>query len=184
MKVIRFDSYWNTTQRFEFMQCAGVLAEVFIAGKAIATGNPFMATCAALAVGFTIPGQIARVSDSVSRFCRRVGLNPIFLLGVIVGLLSFYFILDGGAAHAQFFNGAESWLKGALKGSDEIISLTFNVLRGLFLIYLGISLVQVIQKSRDGEDWQTLARTPMIILVTVTLGDVLAGMITGGGSSN
>lgn len=184
MKVIQLNSYWNTVQRFEFLQCAGVLAEAFIVGRAIAADNPFMATCAAMAVGFTIPGQVAKIADAVDRFCRKIGLNPVFLLGLATGLLSFYLVLDGGAAHAQFFNGAESWLKGALKGSDEIISLTFNVLRGLFLIYLGIALVQVIQKSRDGEDWQTLARTPMIILVTVTLGDVLAGMITGGGSSN
>jgi hypothetical protein len=65
-----------------------------------------------------------------------------------------------------------------------MIALTFNVLRGLFVIYLGISLVKVIQNARDGEDWQTLAKTPLIILVTVTLGDVLGGLITGNGGGS
>ncbi|MBP5974191.1 hypothetical protein HW132_15945 [Brasilonema sp. CT11] len=65
-------------------------------------------------------------------------------------------------------------------GTGEAITLVFNVLRGLFLLYLGISLVKVIQAARQDEDWQNLARTPMIILIAMTMGDVLANLIIGG----
>jgi hypothetical protein len=53
------------------------------------------------------------------------------------------------------------------------------VLRALFVIYLGIGLVKVIQSARNDDDWQQLARTPLILVVTVTMGDILAAVITG-----
>lgn len=84
-------------------------------------------------------------------------------------------------AQAQFFQSAESWMTGQFAGAGETIPLAFNVLRGLFILYLGISLVRVIQAARQDEDWTNLARTPMIILIAVTMGDVLANLIIGGG---
>ncbi|WP_414620885.1 hypothetical protein [Calothrix sp. CCY 0018] len=94
-----------------------------------------------------------------------------------------FFLLDALStpAQAQFFQNAETWMTGQFTGAGEAIPLVFNVLRGLFLIYLGISLVKVIQSARENEDWQNLARTPMIILIAVTIGDVLANLIIGGG---
>jgi len=61
----------------------------------------------------------------------------------------------------------------------NLTKLTFNVLRLVFVLYLGIALVKVVSAARDGDDWQTLARTPGIILITVTMGDVLGALITG-----
>ncbi|RUS94163.1 hypothetical protein DSM106972_094220 [Dulcicalothrix desertica PCC 7102] len=84
-------------------------------------------------------------------------------------------------ARAQFFQSAETWMTGQFTGADEAITLSFNVLRGLFILYLGISLVRVVQAARQDEDWQNLARTPMIILIAVTMGDILANLIIGGG---
>ncbi len=83
---------------------------------------------------------------------------------------------------AQFFQSAETWMTGQFTGADEAIILSFNVLRGLFILYLGISLVRVVQAARQDEDWQNLARTPMIILIAVTMGDILANLIIGGGA--
>jgi len=57
------------------------------------------------------------------------------------------------------------------------------VLRGLIVLYLGINLVKVVQAAREGDDWQTLARTPLIIVVTVTMGDLLTAMIVGTGGT-
>jgi hypothetical protein len=82
---------------------------------------------------------------------------------------------------AQFFQNAETWMTSQFTGADTAITLSFNVLRGLFILYLGISLVRVVQASRQDEDWQNLARTPMIILIAVTMGDILANLIIGGG---
>ena len=68
---------------------------------------------------------------------------------------------------------------GKFTGADKAIEIVFNVLRGLFLIYLGISLVKVIQAARQDQDWQDLARTPLIIVIAVSLGDILATFIVG-----
>ena len=83
------------------------------------------------------------------------------------------------AANAQFFKNAETWMKGKFTGADKAIEIIFNVLRGLFLIYLGISLVKVVQAGRQDQDWQDLARTPLIIVIAVVLGDILATFIVG-----
>lgn len=106
---------------------------------------------------------------------------------VLFVVVSSLYIVNSFAepASAQFFQGAEDWMTGQFSGSTGVgnaITLVFNVLRGLFLLYLGISLVKVIQAARQDEDWQNLARTPMIILIAVTIGDILASLITGGGS--
>ncbi|WP_414624395.1 hypothetical protein [Calothrix sp. CCY 0018] len=113
--------------------------------------------------------------EKLSRYYRLS--TPIF---VICGT---FFLLNALStpAQAQFFQNAETWMTGQFTGAGEAIPLVFNVLRGLFLIYLGISLVKVIQASRQDEDWQNLARTPMIILIAVTVGDILANLIIGGG---
>ena len=98
-------------------------------------------------------------------------------------VLSTFLLLDAfsSPAQAQFFQSAETWMTGQFTGADEAITLSFNVLRGLFILYLGISLVRVVQAARQDEDWQNLARTPMIILIAVTMGDILANLIIGGG---
>lgn len=113
--------------------------------------------------------------EKLSRYYRFS--TPIFII------LGTFVLLDALStpAQAQFFQNAETWMTGQFTGAGEAIPLVFNVLRGLFLIYLGISLVKVIQASRQDEDWQNLARTPMIILIAVTVGDILANLIIGGG---
>jgi hypothetical protein len=72
-------------------------------------------------------------------------------------------------------------MTGQFPNAEQVIPLVFNVLRGLFVLYLGISLVRVVQAARQDDDWQNLARTPLIILIAVSMGDILAGMIVGGG---
>ncbi|BAZ37609.1 hypothetical protein NIES4101_35320 [Calothrix sp. NIES-4101] len=103
-------------------------------------------------------------------------------LSVLI-LWSAFLLLEAleSPVHAQFFQSAETWMTGQFTGAEEAITLSFNVLRGLFILYLGISLVRVIQAARQDEDWQNLARTPMIILIAVTMGDILANLIIGGG---
>jgi hypothetical protein len=99
---------------------------------------------------------------------------------ILIGTALFFDAL-ATPAQAQFFQSAETWMTGQFTGADEAIVLSFNVLRGLFILYLGISLVRVIQAARQDEDWTNLARTPMIILIAVTMGDILANLIIGGG---
>jgi len=98
-------------------------------------------------------------------------------IGFLIGLLLIFTIEP---AQAQFFNKTQTWLGGAIPGINaSLVALIFNVLRALFVIYLGIGLVKVIQSARNDDDWQQLVRTPLILVVTVTMGDILAAVITG-----
>lgn len=146
--------------------------------------NPNLASFATVVLGIFATVTIAwrhnfnslfTFLEKLSRYYRFP--TPIFII------LGTFVILDALStpAQAQFFQNAETWMTGQFTGAGEAIPLVFNVLRGLFLIYLGISLVKVIQASRQDEDWQNLARTPMIILIAVTVGDILANLIIGGG---
>jgi hypothetical protein len=52
----------------------------------------------------------------------------------------------------------------------------------MYLLYLGIALVRVVCAVRQDEDWQAVARTPLIILLTVAVSDVLTTVIVGTGT--
>lgn len=89
-------------------------------------------------------------------------------------------------AQAQFFGKAETFFKTTLTqgtanagGSQAAVSLIFNVLRGIFLLYIAMSLVGVINAVRKDEDWQSVARTPLLVVVAVTIADVLTGFVIG-----
>ncbi len=118
--------------------------------------------------------------DTIAKFSRRYKITSSAL--TVIGT---FLLLDALSTpvQAQFFQSAETWMTGQFTGADEAIVLSFNVLRGLFILYLGISLVRVVQAARQDEDWTNLARTPMIILIAVTMGDILANLIIGGGGT-
>lgn len=127
--------------------------------------------------------EVGSLLNWIGRWGNRHGIDIFTLVFVVVGIV-FWVDYMATPASAQFFSRAESWMTGAFPGVDAaVVQLVFNVLRGIFIIYLGISLVRVIAAARNDEDWQTLARTPLIILIAVTLGDILAGLITGGGAA-
>jgi hypothetical protein len=42
-----------------------------------------------------------------------------------------------------------------------------------------MSLVGVINAVRKDEDWQSVARTPLLVVVAVTIADVLTGFVIG-----
>lgn len=120
---------------------------------------------------------------------RKYKLNIALLTFSVIGAV-FWLNCAAAPADAQFFIQTENWMRssfpmgsggGGSAGATDIYGLVFNTLRAIFVLYLAISLVRVIASARSDEDWQTLARTPLIILITVTLGDILAGLITGGG---
>ncbi|XHX79271.1 MAG: hypothetical protein RBJ76_04885 [Stenomitos frigidus ULC029] len=169
-------------------------AALLLAIKFGLDGYLFSALCVTIAWGHIYPHQILKLSQSIERFSAKRRWSPVgamfLLLAAAVGTIALFGHVE--PASAQFFQNTQTWMVNNLAkgaggsggtGVADMIALTFNVLRALFVIYLGISLVKVVQNARDGEDWQTLAKTPLIILVTVTLGDVLGALITGNGSS-
>ncbi|MEO0842061.1 MAG: hypothetical protein AAF063_24560 [Cyanobacteria bacterium J06643_5] len=134
---------------------------------------------AAIVVAF--PKYSNNLFSSNNKWRVKYKLN---LLTILYLFMSVVFILDltAAPANAQFFRDAESWMGGAFEGIDEtVVELFFNVLRAMFLLYLGISMIRVIQAARQDEDWQNLARTPLIIVVAVVAADIITGMIVGGG---
>ncbi len=145
---------------------------------AIALAKPF----AKQSIAF--PKQSNAVLTKFDTLQRKLGIK---LYGLAFTLLCTIFLLDltTAPAQAQFLNNAQQWMQGAFPNIDAtIVELVFNVLRALFLLYLAISLVRIINAARQDEDWQQLARTPLIILITVVMGDILTGFIvgTGGGT--
>lgn len=107
--------------------------------------------------------------------CNNVGLGSHYVASVFAaGMMT--------KRRSGLICTISSWMTSAFTGiSADAIKLVFNVLRGLFLVYLGISLVRIVNAARNDEDWQNLARTPLIIAITVVIGDILSGLVTGGG---
>lgn len=135
---------------------------------------PAVAGLTSLAWRHTFPSHSwSRRASKVRGITRKAGR----LLGL--GLLWLMTLL-AYPAQAQFFGNAETWMTTNFgTAAGDAIPLVFNVLRGLFLLYVGISLVRVINSARNDEDWQTIARTPLIIIIAVTAGDILTSLITG-----
>lgn len=135
------------------------------------------------AIALSFPKQTNRLLTNFEKLQRKMGFN---LYGVLFAVLTVVFLLDfaTGQANAAFFTSTEAWMSSIFPGiNGGAISLVFNVLRGLFVVYIGVALVKVVSAARNDEDWQTLARTPLIIAVTVILGDLLANLVTGSGGA-
>ncbi|MCC5611999.1 hypothetical protein LC612_36030 [Nostoc sp. CHAB 5834] len=138
----------------------------------------------AAAIAVALPKQSQALLTNFDKIQRKYGVN---LYAVLFAILTVVCVLDFAAApaEAQFFNNAQTWMNGAFgtaAGNGQttaVITLFFNVLRGLFLLYVGISLVRIVQAARNDEDWQTLARTPLIIVLAVFVGDLVTGLIIG-----
>ncbi|PMB08749.1 hypothetical protein CEN49_08885 [Fischerella thermalis CCMEE 5273] len=126
-----------------------------------------------------LPKEANSLLSNFERMQRKYGINIYTVLFCLVGAV---FMLDIAAApaNAQFMQNAEDFFTEYFTGvNEDIIRYVFAVLRGLFLIYLGIGLIRVVQAARNDEDWQTIARTPIIVALTVVVGDLLAGLVTG-----
>jgi hypothetical protein len=110
-------------------------------------------------------------------------LSPVLILSL------FWLDYLATPVQAQFFRRAEDFFKNNLAqgtptnitGTQTAISLIFNVLRGIYLLYIAVSLIGVINAVRKDEDWQSIARTPLLVVLAVTIADVLTGFVIGSG---
>ncbi|AFY91189.1 hypothetical protein [Chroococcidiopsis thermalis] len=129
-----------------------------------------------------LPKEANALLLNFEKLQRKYGINIYTILFFVVSTI---FIIDfaSAPASAQFMNNAETFFRNTtyFPGINaQVVGFIFAILRGLFLIYLGIALVRIVQAARNDEDWQILARTPIIVAVTVVIGDILAGLIVGG----
>lgn len=144
--------------------------------------SPTLLFC--LLVGSITVAVIGRIGQQIGLPKEWLILLQTVALSAILSLFWLDYFSDPAAA--QFFGKAEKFFKETLtQGSQQgaassaAISLVFNVLRALYLLYIAVALIGVINAVRKDEDWQVVARTPLLVVIAVTIADVLTAFITG-----
>ena len=115
-------------------------------------------------------------------------LNPTGRTLTVMGLGTLLILLfsHSGPAHAQFLQNAEDFFNTGVDtfGLDDnlgnLIFLIFWLIRGAFVIGVAIALLPAIQAAREGEEWRSLAKTPMIVVGIVLAGATAVDFLVGG----
>jgi len=157
-----------------------IACAVFV--SVISLKSPILLFC--LLVGSLIAVITQQIGQQVHLPKRSLILLQVLAVAIILSLFWLdYFV---SPAQAQFFGEAEKFFLKNLGGEGEnaggantAVSLIFNVLRAIYLLYIAISLVGVINAVRKDEDWQSIARTPLLVVVAVTVADVLTRFVIG-----
>ncbi|WP_375496691.1 hypothetical protein [uncultured Nostoc sp.] len=172
----------------------GLKSSLIILGESV----PFLIACAVLISVISLNSPILLfcllVASLIAVITQQIGQQvnlprrSLIILQILAAavILSLYW-LDWFAApaQAQFFVQAENYFKNQFRDPTGVrdasapITLIFSVLRAIFLLYIAISLVGVINAVRKDEDWQSIARTPLLVVVAVTIADVLTRFILG-----
>ena len=149
--------------------------------------NPILLLC--LLMGSLLVIVIRQVGHQVHVPKRWLVICQILAAAIV--LSAFWLDYFAAPAQAQFFGKAEDFFKNTLTqgidgggGTQPAVSLVFNVLRALYLLYIAVALIGVINAVRKDEDWQSVVRTPLLVVVAVTIADILTGFVIGDSSSN
>lgn len=159
---------------------------------------PFLAACAVFLSVLSLHNPIllfclllgSLIVVVMQQVCCRFNLPKRQLIGlqiiaIAIILTAFWLDYFAAPAQAQFFGKAEDFFQNTLtqgstdSGTRAAVSLVFNVLRALYLLYIAVALIGVVNAVRKDEDWQNVARTPLLVVVAVTIADVLTGFIIG-----
>ena len=137
-------------------------------------------------IGTIVAVAIGQIGQQTKLPRQSIALLQILAVAIVVTGFCWGYLAE--PAQAQFFKKAEDFfqynLTQDLEGNGNTqaaVSLIFNVLRAIYLLYIAVSLIGVINAVRKDEDWQTVARTPLLVVVAVTIADVLTGFIVGDG---
>lgn len=103
-----------------------------------------------------------------------------FLTFFLTIICIIYLLAPATPVYAQFFGSAQTFVAGCFPQAGSLVSLVFNVLRFLLLIYLGIALAQAISAVRDGQSVSAVATPPLLVVVVVTAADIASTLIIGG----
>jgi hypothetical protein len=176
--------------RFRLIESVPFLIACAVFLSVISLKSPILLFC--LLVGSLITIIIQQIGHQVHLPKRSLILLQILAVAIVLSL----FWLDYFAvpAQAQFFQRAQGFFENQLiqgnvtdndsQNARTAVGLIFNVLRAIFLLYIAVSLVGVINAVRKDEEWQTIARTPLLVVVAVTIADVLTGFIIGDTNNN
>lgn len=137
-----------------------------------------------MGLAITIIRSIIRRSPRLQRLLAaaflRMGLTKARMPAMAAGVGAGAWLSVAMPSKALFFEAAEQYFIttfGGQSAATTAIPLVFGVLRVIFILYLGIALVRVINAFRNDEDWQTAARIPMMVVLCIVLGDVLSALI-------
>jgi hypothetical protein len=152
----------------------------------ISLKSPVLLFC--LLMGSLITIVIQQIGQQIK--IPKSQLIPLQILAVVALLSIFWLDYFAAPAQAQFFKKAEDFFQNTLTagtssngGNTQLaIGLVFNVLRALYLLYIAVALIGVVNAVRKDEDWQNIARTPLLVVVAVTIADVLTGFVIGSGN--
>ncbi|WP_017314410.1 hypothetical protein [Mastigocladopsis repens] len=143
--------------------------------------SPILLLC--LLLGSLTVAVIGRIGQLIGLPQGWLLLLQTLALSAILSIFWLDYFTDPAAA--QFFAKAENFFKNTLTqgaqgtGTNAAVSLVFNVLRALYLLYIAVALIGVINAVRKDEDWQVVARTPLLVVIAVTIADVLTSFIIG-----
>jgi hypothetical protein len=168
-----------------FIDWAPFLIACLVLLSVVSLKSPILLFC--LLIGSLITIVIERIGQQVNLPKRQLILLQILAVATILSLFWLDYFVD--PAQAQFFRRAEDFFKNNLtqgtssnSNAQPAVSLVFNVLRAIYLLYIAISLIGVINALRKDEDWQSVVRTPLLVIVAVTVADVLTGFVIGDSS--
>ncbi|ACK73743.1 hypothetical protein PCC7424_5465 (plasmid) [Gloeothece citriformis PCC 7424] len=88
-----------------------------------------------------------------------------------------------GGNNGFFFNNIKTKAEAFLNtntnasGAVPIMNFGFAVLQVLMLLYIGWSIVKVVQAVREDEDWKAAAKAPLIVLFACTAGDFAVSLV-------
>ncbi len=173
--------YW----RVSLLESVPFLIACAVFLSVISLKSPVLLFC--LLIGSLIAVVIQQIGQQVHLPKQWLILLQILAVSVILSLFWLDYFAD--PAQAQFFKRAEDFFKTNLSqnasgaaGAGPAVSLVFNVLRAIYLLYIAVSLIGVINAVRKDEDWQSIARTPLLVVIAVTIADVLTAFIIGNGN--
>ena len=116
----------------------------------------------------------------VKRALTRIGLTDARFPAMAAGVGAGAWLSVAMPSQALFFQAAEVYFTtvfGGATAATAAVPLVFGILRVIFVLYLAIALIRVINAFRNDEDWQTAARIPMMVVLCIVLGDLLSTMI-------
>ncbi|MGF1480386.1 MAG: hypothetical protein ACFB4I_12990 [Cyanophyceae cyanobacterium] len=172
--------------KYQLWLCAALVACVYLL---INHATAFTYLGVPLALG------ILMWKDLWRQTAKAVGPGGKYIPEIVAAVAAIALIWGVGIAEpvgAQFYQDAQNFFCEELvagTGSDTEnvkrgISVTFNALRAFFLIYIAVSLIRVVNAVREDEDWQTMARTPILATLIVTVGDLLTNFFISGDPSD
>lgn len=140
--------------------------------------------CLAAAILVALTPLIFRLPIKLRRWSLKFcGYGQLSVAGFCIVLL---LALSANPAHAQFLNGAESWLTSVMPAViHPAITLMVNAIRAVFLYYASTKLSEAYRESR-GEgtaEFMTLAREPLKGGLIIAIADIIVILFTGTGAT-